>query len=160
MNPINFQQIGTIHTPFTKITDMPIQPSGALGVRGWVEVKSELQPALQDLNGFSHLILLYYFHRVTETALQVTPFLDTVKRGIFATRAPKRPNPLGLSIVKLRGVEKNILHIENVDILDKTPLLDIKPYVPYFDRPNVEKVGWLEKSKDEVQTKRSDDRFR
>ncbi|MEA2008559.1 MAG: tRNA (N6-threonylcarbamoyladenosine(37)-N6)-methyltransferase TrmO [Chloroflexota bacterium] len=159
MNSIHYQSIGIIYSPFANIVDMPIQPSGALGVQGWVELKPELQPALQDLDGFSHLILLYHFHRVDEVTLIVTPFMDTEKHGIFATRAPKRPNPIGISIVKLLKVEGNILRIENVDILDKTPLLDIKPYVPYFDRPEVEKVGWLEKSKGQVRNQKSDERF-
>ncbi len=159
MTLIRYHPIGLIHSPFTNLSGMPIQPSGALGVQGWVDVKPEFQPALQDLEGFSHLILLYHFHRVNEVALTVTPFLDTEKRGLFATRAPKRPNPIGLSIVKLLKVEANILRIENVDILDETPLLDIKPYVPYFDRPGVERVGWLEKSKGQVRGKKSDERF-
>ena len=159
MTQIYYTPIGIIHSSFTEIAGMPIQPSGALGVQGWVEIEPKFLPALQDLDGFSHLILLYHFHCVTEVALTVTPFLDMEKHGIFATRAPKRPNPIGLSIVKLLKVEGNILRLENVDILDQTPLLDIKPYVPYFDRPEVEKVGWLEKNKDQVQGKRSDERF-
>ncbi|RLD07117.1 MAG: tRNA (N6-threonylcarbamoyladenosine(37)-N6)-methyltransferase TrmO [Chloroflexota bacterium] len=159
MTQIYYTPIGIIHSSFTEIAGMPIQPSGALGVQGWVEIEPKFLPALRDLDGFSHLILLYHFHRATEVTLTVTPFLDTEKHGIFATRAPKRPNPIGLSIVKLLKVEGNILRLENVDILDQTPLLDIKPYVPYFDRPEVEKVGWLEKNKDQVQGKRSDERF-
>ena len=159
MKLIHFQPIGLIHSPFTDTSGMPIQPSGALGVQGWVEIEPEFQPALQDVDGFSHLILLYHFHRVQEMELKLKPFLDTEERGLFATRAPKRPNPIGLSVVKLLKVEGNILRIENVDILNGTPLLDIKPYVPYFDRPDVERVGWLEKYKDQVQNKISDERF-
>lgn len=159
MSQISFQPIGTIRSPFDDIAGMPIQPSGAAGVRGRVEVSPEWEPALKDLDGFSHLILLYHFHRVREVALTVTPFLDTEERGLFATRAPKRPNPIGLSVVKLLRVDGNILEIENVDVLDGTPLLDIKPYVPSFDRPEVESVGWLEKNKGQVRGKRSDGRF-
>jgi len=159
MPSIQYYPIGLIHSPYTNIEGMPIQPSGALGVQGWVEVKPEFKPALEDLEGFSHLILLYHFHSVREMVLKTTPFLDTEKRGLFSTRAPKRPNPIGLSIVKLLNIEENILRIENVDILDETPLLDIKPYVPYFDHPDVERVGWLEEHKDQVWGKKSDDRF-
>lgn len=112
---------------------MPIQPSGAVGVRGTVEVFEDFQAGLKDLDGFSHIILLYYFHRSRSFDLQVVPFMDSQPRGLFATRAPKRPNPIGLSIVRLDRIEGGVLHIQNVDILDNTPLLDIKPYVPEFD---------------------------
>ena len=139
---------------------MPIQPTGASGIQAIVEVFPEFAEGLRDLEGFSHIILLYHFHRVQESRLTVTPFLDSQPRGVFATRAPKRPNPIGLSIVKLLGVEQSILHVENVDILDGTPLLDIKPYVPEFDQHPADRVGWLEQAKGSVQRTRSDDRFR
>ena len=157
---ITYRPIGIIHSPFTDIAGMPIQPRGAAGVRGSVEVRPEFAAGLQDLAGFSHVILLYHFHRVREARLTVTPFLDAQPRGVFATRAPQRPNPIGLSIVKLLGIEGNILHIENVDILDGTPLLDIKPYVPEFDQYPAERIGWLEQARGRVQGQRSDDRFR
>ena len=157
---ITYRPIGIIHSPFTDIAGMPIQPRGAAGVPGSVEVRPEFTAGLQDLAGFSHVILLYHFHRVQEARLTVTPFLDAQPRGVFATRAPQRPNPIGLSIVKLLGIEGNILHIENVDILDGTPLLDIKPYVPEFDQYPAERIGWLEQARGRVQGQRSDDRFR
>jgi tRNA-Thr(GGU) m(6)t(6)A37 methyltransferase TsaA len=157
---IKYQPIGVIHSPFKDIEGMPIQPAGAANVRGTVEVSPELADGLRDLEGFSHIILLYHFHQVQEAKLVVTPFMDSKPHGVFATRAPKRPNSIGLSIVKLLNIEGNILHIENVDILDGTPLLDIKPYVPEFDRPSVERVGWLGQAKGKVQGKRSDNRFR
>ena len=157
---IKYQSIGTIHSPFKDIEGMPIQPAGAANVQGTVEVLPELAEGLKDLEGFSHIILLYHFHRVRETKLVVIPFMDSEPHGVFATRAPKRPNPIGLAIVKLVGIEGNVLYIENVDILDGTPLIDIKPYVPEFDRPPVERVGWLERAKGKVRRKRSDDRFR
>ena len=157
---ITYRPIGIIHSPFTDIAGMPIQPRGAAGVPGSVEVRPEFTAGLQDLAGFSHVILLYHFHRVREARLTVTPFLDAQPRGVFATRAPQRPNPIGLSIVKLLGIEGNILHIENVDILDGTPLLDIKPYVPEFDQHPAERIGWLEQARGRVQGQRSDDRFR
>jgi tRNA-Thr(GGU) m(6)t(6)A37 methyltransferase TsaA len=115
---------------------------------------------LRDLEGFSHIILLYHFHRVRDVKLVVTPFMDSQPRGLFSTRAPKRPNPIGLSVVRLLRVEGHVLHIENVDILDGTPILDIKPYVPDFDQHPAERVGWLEGAKGRVRGKRSDDRFR
>lgn len=159
---IQYQPIGIIRSPFNDIEGMPIQPTGATNVRGTIEVLPELAEGLKDLDGFSHLILLYHFHQIqeTETQIVVIPFLDNQPHGVFATRAPQRPNPIGISVVKLLRIEQNILYIENVDILDETPLLDIKPYVPEFDQPLVERVGWLERTKGEVQNKRSDDRFR
>jgi tRNA-Thr(GGU) m(6)t(6)A37 methyltransferase TsaA len=139
---------------------MPIQPSGADKVQGRIELWSELTPGLKDLDGFSHIILLYHFHQVQGEELVVIPFMDLEARGLFATRAPKRPNPIGLSIVKLIGIADSTLYIENVDILDGTPLLDIKPYVPAFDHYSVERVGWLGKTREDVRNKRSDNRFR
>jgi tRNA-Thr(GGU) m(6)t(6)A37 methyltransferase TsaA len=157
---IIYQPIGMIHSPFNDIKDMPIQPGGAKDIQGTIELLPEFEPGLQDLSGFSHLILLYHFHRVQTAELVVTPFLDDAPHGIFATRAPKRPNPIGLSVVRLVSVVANTLHIENVDIVDGTPLLDIKPYAPAFDHLSAERVGWLEKAGDAVRHKRSDDRFR
>ena len=155
----HFHPIGIIHTPFKDIKGMPIQPPGAAGIRGTVELKPKFAEGLKDLDGFSHIILIYHFHRVQESKLTVVPFLDPRPHGVFATRAPKRPNPIGLSVVRLLRVERNTLHIENVDILDGTPLLDIKPYVPEFDHHPTTRVGWLEQAKGKVQNKRSDDRF-
>jgi tRNA-Thr(GGU) m(6)t(6)A37 methyltransferase TsaA len=157
---ISYRPIGVIHSPFQTIEGMPIQPAGAAGVEGSVEVWQEFAAGLQDLEGFSHIILLYHFHRVKEARLVVTPFMDTEPRGVFATRAPKRPNPIGLSVVRLVGREENVLHIENVDILDGTPLLDLKPYVPAFNAPGAHRTGWLETASARVREKRSDDRFR
>ncbi|MFO8037748.1 MAG: tRNA (N6-threonylcarbamoyladenosine(37)-N6)-methyltransferase TrmO [Anaerolineales bacterium] len=156
---ITYQPIGIIYSPFKDITGVPIQPSAAVGVRGRVEIQSRFQPGLKDLEGFSHVILLYHFDRVDDIKLRVTPFLDDEERGVFATRAPLRPNPIGLSIVKLIEIRGNILEIENVDVVDQSPLLDLKPYVPYFDRPEGVKSGWIEKAKDQVKGKRGDDRF-
>lgn len=156
----NFIPIGIIHSPHKDIEGMPIQPGGAAGIRGHVEVLPEYEEGLQDLEGFSHVILLYVFHRVNSVNLTVTPFLDSRKHGVFATRAPKRPNPIGISVVQLLGRKGNILHIENVDILDGTPLIDIKPYVPAFDAPGEVRTGWLQDDGMRVADKKSDDRFR
>ena len=136
------------------------QPSGAEGIKGTVRLKAEFIAGLKDLEGFSHIYLLYHFHRAGSAKLSVTPFLDNQQHGIFATRAPRRPNPIGLSVVKLNGIVGNLLQIENVDILNGTPILDIKPYVPEFDQFVTEKTGWLERAKGLVKKQRSDDRFR
>ena len=157
---VHYRSIGVIRTPFKEIQGMPIQPTGAHGILGTVEVFPDYAPGLKDLNGFSHIILIYHFHEARESRPTVTPFLDSQPRGVFSTRAPNRPNPIGLSVVKLLGIGGPQLYIENVDILDGTPLLDIKPYVPEFDHFPADRVGWLEKANGMVQTKRSDDRFR
>lgn len=157
---IAYRPIGTVHSPFRDVEGVPIQPVAAAGIRGSVEVLPELVEGLQDLGGFSHVVLLYHFHLVRESRLTVTPFLDSCPRGVFATRAPARPNPIGLSVVKLLGIEGNVLHVEDVDIVDGTPLLDIKPYVPEFDHHAAERTGWLEQAKGQVQTQKADDRFR
>ena len=157
---VQYRSIGVIRSPFKEIQGMPIQPSGAYGVRGTVEVFPEYAAGLMVLNGFSHIILIYHFHEAVESQLVVTPFMDSQPRGVFSTRAPKRPNPVGLSIVKLLRIEGTRLYIENVDILDGTPLLDIKPYVPEFDQHPADRVGWLAEAKGKVLGKKSDDRFR
>ena len=156
-----FGPIGEIHTPFTSIENMPIQPSGAAGVRGTVLVDKNYLPALQDLDGFSHLILLYVFHEIKSSQLTVTPFLDGKPHGLFATRAPKRPNPIGFSVVRLLMMDSNRLEVENVDMLDGSPLLDIKPYVPAFDGDtSALRLGWLESKFGDATSHRSDNRFK
>jgi tRNA-Thr(GGU) m(6)t(6)A37 methyltransferase TsaA len=157
---IHYAPIGVIRSPFTKIDDMPIQPAGARGAAGMVELRPEYAEGLKDLDGFSHIYLLYHFHRSSGFSLTVTPFLDKTPRGLFATRAPKRPNPIGLSVVRLDRIEKNVLHILDVDILDGTPLLDIKPYVRQFDAPENPVSGWIGKSAMTPDSVRSDGRFR
>ena len=156
---IEMHSIGVIRSPFKELSGMPIQPAGAAGVLGTVEMSEEYQAGLKDLDGFSHLILLYHFHGSQGYSLEVVPFMDTVPRGLFATRAPKRPNPVGLSIVELDRIEDGLLHIRNVDILDGTPLLDIKPYVPKFDSHPQARAGWLETPGETVAEQRSDGRF-
>ena len=156
---MEYTPIGTIRSPHTSLAGMPIQPPGAAGIRGTVELLPEFQDGLKDLDGFSHIILLYHFHQSAGYTLSVVPFLDTHPRGVFATRAPKRPNPIGLSIVKLQKIEGNVLYIENVDVLDGTPLLDIKPFVPDFDAQTDVRVGWLESAQNKAKTQRSDNRF-
>ncbi|HCW52072.1 MAG TPA: tRNA (N6-threonylcarbamoyladenosine(37)-N6)-methyltransferase TrmO [Clostridiales bacterium] len=157
---IELEPIGIIHTPFTDLEGMPIQPAGAAGVRGRVEVFEEYRAGLKDLDGFSHIILLYHFHRSRGFELEVVPFMDSEPRGLFATRAPRRPNPIGLSVVQLDRVEDGVLLVQNVDMLDGTPLLDIKPYVPEFDQPDRVRTGWLGRTARTVAERRSDDRFK
>jgi tRNA (adenine37-N6)-methyltransferase len=159
MSPVTFTPIGTIHTPFSDPAGMPIQPAGAKGVKGTVELDERFRAGLRDLDGFSRIILIYAFHRSEGYFLEVIPFLDTVPHGIFATRAPRRPNAIGLSIVKLREVNGHELLIEDVDILDGTPLLDLKPYVPAFDCFPHERAGWFDDCQKNVTGFRSDDRF-
>lgn len=154
-----YQPIGVIHSPFQRIGDMPIQPVGAVGIRGEIELLAEFAAGLKDLEGFSHIILLYHLHRAAEPKLIVTPFLDSEPRGVFATRAPSRPNAIGLSVVRLLSIAGNLLQIENVDILDGTPLLDIKPYTPEIDHHEVQRTGWLAFAKGKITDQKSDDRF-
>jgi tRNA-Thr(GGU) m(6)t(6)A37 methyltransferase TsaA len=157
---MTYNPIGTIHSPFQKLDDMPIQPTGAAGVEGSVEVLKELQDGLADLDGFSHIILLYHFHLSDGFNLKVMPFMDSEQRGLFSTRAPKRPNSIGLSIVQLDRVESNILYVRNIDVLDNTPLLDIKPYIPEFDAQDNVTTGWFRQSRETVSRHRSDERFK
>jgi len=133
--------IGEIHSPFTDKRETPIQASRSTAT-GQVEVYPAYVAGLRDLDGFSHIILLYAFHRSDDYALSVTPFLDDQERGLFATRYPARPNPIGLSIVRLLAIRDQVLEIEGADMLDGTPLLDIKPYVPDFDAQTEVRTGW------------------
>lgn len=152
--------IGIIHSPFKDIKGMPIQPSGARGIEGTIELDSKYVNGLKDIEGFSHIILIYHFHLSKGYSLEVLPFMDDILHGVFSTRAPRRPNPIGLSVVRLVRVEGATLHIEDVDIADGTPLLDIKPYVPEFDVQKVERIGWLSKKADKAFEVKADERFR
>ena len=149
-----------IHTPFDKTAGMPIQAVAARGVAGTVEVFPEYEEGLRDVGGFSHLTLLYHLHLAGEPGLTVRPFLDTEPHGVFATRSPRRPNAIGLSTVRLVRVEGRTLHVEDVDVTDGTPLLDIKPYVPAFDDRNGARIGWFEGKVERVNEVRADDRLR
>jgi len=152
--------IGVIYSPFKELDKMPVQPKSATGELGKVIVNDEYAAGLQDLEGFSHIYLLYKFHECCKTRLKVIPFMDVVERGVFATRAPVRPNHIGLSIVRLQEVKGNKLVIEGVDVLNGTPLLDIKPYVAKFDQVEASLDGWVKIGEEEIAEKRSDARFR
>mgnify|MGYP006294056691 CR=1 FL=1 len=156
---IRYEPIGTIYSPFTTPGGMPIQPAGAKDVQGRVELRPAYEEGLHDLEGFSHIFLVYHFHKVGGFDLTVTPFLDNNPHGVFSTRAPRRPNPVGLSVVRLLSRRENILYIEGVDVLDGTPLLDVKPYAPEFDAPESVRTGWMEKAGRKVEEQRADDRF-
>ena len=138
-----YQPIGIIHTEFRDKKDTPIQGVFAKGAKGKVEVFPEYANGLEDIEGFSHIILLYHFHRSDGYSLISKPLLEDEPHGIFSIRHFKRPNPIGLSVVKLERVRGNILEISEVDILDGTPLLDIKPFIPRFDNRSDAKSGWL-----------------
>jgi len=159
MLKISYTPIGVIHSPFKDIEGMPIQPAGASGVEGTVELIPDFTPGLKDLDGFSHIILIYHFHLSQGCSLHVKPFLDDTLRGVFATRAPRRPNAIGLSIVRLAGVTGNVVHIQDIDVVDGTPLLDIKPFVPQFDNRNTDEIGWVTGKASIVGEIRADRRF-
>ena len=154
---IQYQPIGFVRSPHQTTTGTPIQPSRARGIEGTIEIAAEYGEALADLDGFSHIILICHLHKASEFKLKVVPYLDTELRGLFATRAPSRPNPIGLSIVRLLGIDGCVLRIEGVDLLDGTPVLDIKPYVRDFDDQTEVRCGWL----DDVRGRETaaDDRF-
>jgi tRNA-Thr(GGU) m(6)t(6)A37 methyltransferase TsaA len=158
---IKYKPIGIIKSPFKTLEGMPIQPIGACGVTGEIHIDEEYVEGLIDLEEFSHIMLIYHLHLSNGYSLRVKPFLDDKLHGVFATRAPKRPNPIGLSVVRLIKVDGNVLYISNVDIVDGTPLLDLKPYIPHFDKDEGEDVciGWFEDNYHEAVDKKSDDRF-
>ena len=147
---------GLIRTPYKNLEDMPIQPKGAAGVTGEIVLDEHYASGLFDLEGFSHIYLIYRFHKAIRTELEVIPFMDSMKRGVFATRSPLRPNHIGLSIVELVSVDGLKITVCNVDMLDKTPLLDIKPYIKEFDHMENTRSGWLKATGEEVRQKRSD----
>jgi tRNA-Thr(GGU) m(6)t(6)A37 methyltransferase TsaA len=159
MNDVVYKPIGVVHSPFKVPQDVPIQAAAAGGVIGSVEVAGEYVEGLRDVEGFSHLILIYHCHLAQDYSLLVKPFMDKRLHGVFATRAPSRPNPVGVSVVRLTKLEKNVLHIQDVDIIDGTPLLDIKPFVPQFDQREAEKIGWLTGKIDKMRLSRDDGRF-
>jgi tRNA-Thr(GGU) m(6)t(6)A37 methyltransferase TsaA len=159
MNEIKYKPIGIIHSPFKEPKGTPIQPAGAKGTNGIVEIFPEYVEGLKDIEGFSHIILLYHFHLSKGPALIAKPYMDNETHGVFAMRGPSRPNPIGISVVRLAKVEGKMLHIRDVDIVEGTPLLDIKPYVPEFDIKEVERIGWLEENVGKLSQSKDDGRF-
>ncbi len=159
MQPIKFTPIGKIHSPHKAKQGTPIQPSRLERCGGEVEIFPEFISGLKDLSGFSKIWLIFHFHAVDGARLEVTPYLDDQTRGVFATRAPSRPNPIGLSLVELLSIEDNLIKVDGLDILDDTPLLDIKPFIPDVDHAECIKVGWLEGKTHHFRTHRAAERF-
>ncbi len=157
MNRIECKPIGTVHSPFPEPVGVPIQPSRAKGVEGTVELFPEYEQGLTDLDGFSHIVLVTWLHRSEGYRLMTVPFLDTENRGLFSTRSPRRPNPIGLSVVRLLGVQGCVVRVADLDLVDGTPVLDIKPYIEEFDRRPDLRSGWYGRSK--VRRDVADDRF-
>lgn len=160
MQPIVYTPIGVVRSPWTQQAGMPVQTVAAHGSAGTIEVEPVFAGGLKDLDGFSHLWLLVHLHQSRGYTLDVIPYLDDQAHGVFATRVPRRPNPIGLSIVRLVRMEACTLYIEDLDLLDGTPILDIKPYVPLFDQRDTDRIGWFADTIEGVYTVRADDRFR
>jgi len=151
--------IGIINTQYQKLEQMPIQPKGAENTISEIIINKEYEAGLADLDGFSHIYLIYEFHQSCGFQLSVVPFMDNTEHGVFATRAPRRPNPIGLSIVRILSIDKNIIKVSDADVLNGTPLLDIKPYIEQFDKVEQAQSGWMTASNREVEIAQSDDRF-
>jgi tRNA (adenine37-N6)-methyltransferase len=162
LDEVRYTPIGVIRSPFAETAGMPIQAAAAEGIRGSVELYPGYREGLRDVEGFSHLILLYHLHLIEGrglSGLTVKPFMDNEPRGVFATRSPRRPNPIGLSVVRLVGIRGHALSVEDVDVVDGTPLLDIKPYVPAFDDREGARIGWFAGKIGRIRGARADDRF-
>lgn len=169
MDEIRYKPIGIIHSPFKEPKGTPIQPTAAKGIDGRVEIFPEYAEGLKDLEGFSRIILIYHLHLSRKTSLKVKPYMDNEMHGVFATRAPSRPNSIGISVVRLVRIDGNVLYIRDVDIVDGAPLLDIKPYIPEFDvreaevekeaETEKEKIGWLENNVHKLPASKDDGRF-
>jgi len=159
MDEIGYTPIGVIHSSFRRAKGTPIQSIVAKDTPGMVEVFPEYAGGLKDIEDFSHIILIYHFHQSKKGMLKVKPYMDKQMHGVFATRSPSRPNPIGISVVRLIRVDGNILYVKDVDIIDGTPLLDIKPYVPEFDVRDAERIGWLKENVKKLSTAKDDGRF-
>jgi len=160
MDKIIYLPIGIIHSPFEEPKGVPIQGAADHRAEAVVEIFPEFAEGLADLGEFSHIILIYHFHKSKNYKLKVTPYLDTKERGVFATRAPSRPNAIGLTVVRLLKIEKNRIYFCNADMIEGTPILDIKPYIPDVDVQQVQKIGWLTGKVHRMETTRDDSRFR
>lgn len=157
--PISYEPIGVVHSPFTTLQGMPLQSVAAADVEGEIELWEEFVPAVADLDGFSHLHVISHLHRGAPGGLTVMPFLDSTPRGVLATRSPRHPNPIGLSVVRLLAVTGTTLHVAGLDLVDGTPVLDVKPYVPEFDAVAAERTGWLQAAAARVHQVRAEARF-
>ena len=156
---LTYRSISIVRSPFSQPAGMPIQPSRAHAVEGSLELEPEYWSGLQDLDGFSHLLLVAHLHRTGPAQMQVVPFLDTRAHGIFATRAPARPNPIAVSVLRILRVEPGRVQVAELDLLDGTPILDIKPYVPEFDARADASSGWYADAARKGECVVADDRF-
>ena len=156
---MNIEPIGIIYTPYIDLQNMPIQPKGSTSATAKIVINKEYIDGLKDLDGFSHIYLIYHFHKATRTELNVIPFMDKEARGVFSTRSPLRPSHIGMSITKIISIKDNIVTVVGIDILNETPLLDIKPYIPQFEDVVDVKTGWMNKKESDVISKLSDNRF-
>jgi tRNA (adenine37-N6)-methyltransferase len=160
MDKVKYNPIGTLHSQFKKPQNTPIQSAASKGIKGSIEIAHEYVEGLKGLEGFSHIILIYHCHLSKNYSLTVKPYLDNENsHGVFSTRAPSRPNPIGITIVRLTKIKDNIIYIQDLDIIDGTPLLDIKPYIPEFDQRKATKIGWLKDNIKKLHTTRDDSRF-
>ncbi len=153
---VSFDPIGVVRSPYTELPGMPLQSVAAADVEGRIEIHERFVAGLADLEDFSHIHVLSHLHRAKPGGLRVVPFLDDQERGVFATRSPRHPNPIGLSVYRLLAVKGSVLRIAGVDLLDGTPVLDIKPYVPTFDVVQADRAGWLERGAERVHSVRAD----
>ncbi len=145
-----FRSIGVIHSPHKDVSRTPIQPVFCNDIKGRVVLEDEYADGLRGLEGFSHIYLFYYFHESRKVCLQLKPYLSDQEQGIFASRAPHRPNKLGMSLVRLMSIEGNVLHIKDIDVIDGTPLFDIKPYIQRFDSRENARSGWQDTIPDDI----------
>jgi tRNA (adenine37-N6)-methyltransferase len=156
---ITFKPIGIVHSPYKEPKNVPIQAIASNGTEGTIEIYPQYTEGLRDIEGFSHLIVLFHLHLVTGSPLVVKPFLDDQMHGVFATRSPSRPNKIGFSVVQLIKKEGNILYIKDLDMIEGTPVIDIKPYIPEFDSIQYAKTGWFANKISKLETTRDDGRF-
>lgn len=143
MRGVRYKPIGVIHSLFKRVEDTPVQPGAAEGVESTIEVSPEYASGLQDIDGFSHIVVIFHCHLSRGYSLLVKPHLDDQMRGVFATRSPNRPNPIGVSVLRLLSVDGSTLRVGNLDIVDGTPLLDLKPCMPAHDVTTPDRFGWM-----------------
>lgn len=156
---MQFKAVGIVESRFEQQAGTPIQGKMAPKETACIRIFDEFAAGLKDIEGFSYIYVFFKFDRASEAKLLVKPYLDTIERGVFATRSPLRPNPLGMTIVKLERVESNCLYVSGVDILNGSPVIDIKPYIPDFDQHNPDKIGWYENKNKKSDLVLADDRF-
>jgi tRNA-Thr(GGU) m(6)t(6)A37 methyltransferase TsaA len=158
VNTVTYRPIGTIHSPFKENIGIPRQAAGASNIKGMIEIFDDFSEGLKDLDGFSHIVVIFHLHMVKAASLKAHPPWDGKEHGVFATRSPYRPNPIGVSVVGLESIDKNILHISGIDMADSSPVLDIKPYVPGLNPTKDVKIGWLTGKVEGMNKSKSGDR--